>query len=218
MESSVIVITPADPGRAYEAQSKVRELGDQGAIDLYAEAVIETDEKGAPTIKNLDEPVLGIGTLTGGLLGSLVGILGGPVGALLGLAAGMAAGAVGDTIAAAVAFDALPQIAGKLLKPQTTALAIVARESSPEAIDALAESMNATVSRWPVEDVLSDVHAAQEADKADKEESADVSSTVQDAKSPEKKKEFAEGWASFTARKDAEKADKPKTGRGAGSS
>jgi uncharacterized membrane protein len=198
MESSVIVITPADPGRVFEAQSKVRELGDRNKIDLYAEAVIETDADGSPTIKNLDEPVFGIGALTGGLLGSLVGVLGGPIGVLLGLAAGVAAGAIGDTVAATVAFDALPQIAAKL--------------------DALAEAVNATVNRWPVEDVLSDVYAAQEADKADKDESADVSSTVQDAKSAEKKKEFADGWAAFTARVNAERAGKSGTAEGTSSS
>jgi uncharacterized membrane protein len=218
MESSVIVITPADPGRVFEAQSKVRELGDRGKIDLYAEAVIETDADGSPTIKNLDEPVFGIGALTGGLLGSLVGVLGGPIGALLGLAAGVAAGAIGDTVAATVAFDVLPQIAAKLLKPQTTALVVVAREPSPDELDALAEAVNATVNRWPVEDVLSDVYAAQEADKADKDESADVSSTVQDAKSAEKKKEFADGWAAFTARVDAERASKSGTAGGTSSS
>jgi uncharacterized membrane protein len=215
MESSVIVITPEDPGRAYEAQSKVRELGDQGAIVLYAEAVIETNEEGSPTIKNFDDPALGIGTLTGGLLGSLVGILGGPIGVLLGLAAGMAAGAVGDTVAATVEFDALPQMAAKLLRPQTTALVVVARESSTDAVDALAEAVNASVNRWPVEDVLSDVYAAQEADNAPPEE---VGSAVRDAKSGEMKKKFADGWTSFTARVDAEKADRPETGRGTGSS
>jgi uncharacterized membrane protein len=109
MDNSVILITPADQSNAYKAQSRIRDLSAKGAIDLFGQAVIQTDDKGTPTIKDSDEPALGIGTITGGLLGSVVGVLGGPVGVLLGFSAGTVAGSVRDATAAADAFDALPR-------------------------------------------------------------------------------------------------------------
>jgi uncharacterized membrane protein len=133
MDNSVILITPADQSHAYEAQSRIRELSSKGAIDLFGQAVVETDDNGTPTIKDSDEPALGIGTITGGLLGSVVGILGGPAGVLLGFSAGTAAGAMGDVVTSADAFDALTQISAKL-KPQATALVVAdARRAAREA-------------------------------------------------------------------------------------
>ena len=201
MDNSVILITPADQSHAYEAQSRIRELSSKGAIDLFGQAVIQTDDKGTPTIKDSDEPALEIGTITGGLLGSVIGILGGPVGVLLGFSAGAATGSASDVMTAADAFDALPQIAARM-KPQTTALVIAAREPTPDAVDALAEATNATVSRWPVEDVLADVYAAREAaDKA----AADARRAALEAKTQEVKTKLADGWANFTAQFDTHK-------------
>jgi hypothetical protein len=44
------------------------------------------------------------------------------------------------------------------MKPQTTALVVAGREPTPDAVDALAKATDATVSRWPVEDVFADVY------------------------------------------------------------
>ena len=91
---NVLAVNFAEDSKAYEALSSLKELDDQGQLDLAAAAVVvRTDDGRIETKDQVGDDSL-VGTTTGGLIGLVIGILGGPLGVLLGGATGLLVGSL----------------------------------------------------------------------------------------------------------------------------
>jgi uncharacterized membrane protein len=91
----MLVVIFNDEKKAYEGARALAQLEQEGAIFIYAEALIWNYADGTLNIKQADS-AFPIRTVMGTSLGSLLGLLGGPLGVAIGAAAGAAAGAVAD--------------------------------------------------------------------------------------------------------------------------
>jgi hypothetical protein len=95
MDRDIVVVVPTEAA-AYLALRRLRQLDDDGAIELYAAAVISKDANGRVTVDDKENGRVGWGTLLGMSTGALIGLLAGPVGAAAGLAIGGGTGLVVD--------------------------------------------------------------------------------------------------------------------------
>jgi hypothetical protein len=92
----------------------------------------------------------------------LVGVLGGPVGALLGWGAGATMGGAFDVDRAVTSDEALT-VLGQAIPPGSTALIASVEEPAVEVIDAEMYTLGGEVTRRPVDEVMSELEAAEEA-------------------------------------------------------
>src|SRR3954451_11595575 len=93
---NVIAVSFVEDANAYEALTKLKELGDQGQVDLAGAAVVVREEDGKLVIKDEVGDIGYGGMATGGVVGLIIGILGGPIGVLLGGATGVLIGSLFD--------------------------------------------------------------------------------------------------------------------------
>src|SRR3954468_7577665 len=93
---NVIAVSFARDADAYEALTNLKELGDQGQVDLAGAAVVVREEDGKLVIRDEVGDIGYRGMATGGMVGLVIGILGGPVGVLLGGATGVLIGSLFD--------------------------------------------------------------------------------------------------------------------------
>jgi len=94
MDKIIVVIFETE-SNAYEGCKVLKELDVEGAITLYAIAVIAKDTQGKVSIKQaVDEGPLG--TAVGLVTGSLIGLLGGPAGIAFGASVGTLGGTYMD--------------------------------------------------------------------------------------------------------------------------
>src|SRR6266540_3023605 len=93
---NVIAVSFAEDANAYEALTNLKELGDQGQVELAGAAVVVREEDGKIVVKDEVGDIGYTGTATGGVVGLVIGILGGPVGVLLGGATGVLIGSLFD--------------------------------------------------------------------------------------------------------------------------
>jgi uncharacterized membrane protein len=89
---SVLAVTFTEDSKAYEALSSLKELDDQGQVDLAGAAVVVRREDGHLETKDQAGDTELEGTAVGGIVGLIIGILGGPLGVLLGGATGLLIG------------------------------------------------------------------------------------------------------------------------------
>ncbi len=101
----MIVVVFDNEAKAYEGSKALRELQDEGSINIYAEAVISRDASGKVAVKQQGD--MGpAGTAVGLFTGSLIGLLGGPLGLAIGGPVGLAlGGSVGLAIGAGAGTD-----------------------------------------------------------------------------------------------------------------
>lgn len=193
---NVIILSNAEESKAYQGLTEIKTLHAQSRINLDSALIVETDATGRLSVVDGVDNSVGRATAGGGLIGALVGVLGGPVGVLLGLSGGALIGAAVDADETDDSLTALSFLQGTLT-PGTTALVLVATEVDPTAIDALAGELSSTPTRYPAEDVLAEVQAAQAA-QAQAERSARES--VREQRKAERKAEREQKWEDFKAR------------------
>jgi len=162
---SVLAVTFTEDSKAYEALSSLKELDDQGQVDLSGAAVVVRSEDGHLETKDQAGDTELEGTAVGGTVGLIIGILGGPLGVLLGGATGLLIGSLFDVEDSDETESALGDIA-RSVRPGHTALIAEATEQSPEVIDAAMKSLGGTVLRRALADVEAEIAAADEAQSA----------------------------------------------------
>jgi len=164
---NVLAINFSDDGNAYEAMTKLKELDEQGQVELEGAAVVLRNEDGRIDIKDEVGNTGYEGTATGGIIGLIVGILGGPLGVLLGGATGILIGSLFDMDDEEDTESVLGEISRSVRVGHASLLAEVS-EQSPEIVDAAVERLGGTVVRRPRVDVEAEIAGAEDAQRAAK--------------------------------------------------
>jgi uncharacterized membrane protein len=166
---NVLAVNFSEDAKAYEALTRLKELDDQGQIDLAGAAVAVRSEDGHIDVKDEVGDTGYAGAATGGIIGLLIGILGGPFGVLIGGATGLLIGSLFDIDDADETESALSDIS-RSIQPGHPALLAQVSEQSPEAVDAAMGQLGGTVLRRTLDDVQAEIAAAEDAQKAAKRE------------------------------------------------
>ena len=164
-QKNVVVVRFADPSKAYQALSVLKQCDAEGRIDLEGAAVVERTAAGGLVVSEKDDDVDYAGTVGGSVIGMLVGVLGGPVGILLGLGTGALVGSAVDIDRAETSEEALT-VLGRSIPPGSTALMASVEEPATEVIDAEMYGLGGEVTRRPVDEVMVELAAAEEAAEA----------------------------------------------------
>jgi len=164
---NVIAVSFTEDANAYEALTNLKELGDQGQVDLEGAAVVVREDDGKIVVKDEVGDNGYTGTATGGIVGLIIGILGGPLGVLLGGATGVLIGSLFDMDDADDTESVLEDVSRAARVGRPTLMADVSEES-PDAIDAAMERLGGTIVRRPLEDVEAEIAALEDAQRAAK--------------------------------------------------
>lgn len=161
-DRNVIVVRFAEPSKAYQALSVLKDLDAGGRIGLDSAAVVERTSSGELRAPESAGNVALIGTASGSLIGMLIGILGGPVGVLLGWGSGALLGSVFDIDRAMTSDEALV-VLGQAIPTGSTAVIASVDEPAVEVIDGEMKKLDGEVTRRPVADVMAELEAAEDA-------------------------------------------------------
>jgi uncharacterized membrane protein len=159
---NVVVVRFAEPSKAYQALSVLKECDAAGRIGLESAAVVERTATGELRVPESADNVGLVGTASGSLIGMLLGVLGGPVGLLLGWGTGALMGGAFDLDRAETSDEALG-VLGRAIPPESTAVMASVEEPTVELIDGEMTRLGGEVTRRPVADVIDELEAAQEA-------------------------------------------------------
>jgi uncharacterized membrane protein len=166
---NVMAVNFGDDAEAYKALTQLKELDEQGQVELAGAAVVVRGEDGHVEIKDdVDDTDLE-GAASGGIVGLLIGILGGPFGVLLGGATGLLIGSLYDMADADDTDSVLSEVSKTVQAGRNAVLAQVV-EQSPEVVDTAMARLSGTVVRRSVYEVESEIAAAQEAQREAKKE------------------------------------------------
>ncbi len=161
-DKNVVVVRFAEPSKAYQALSVLKDLNDSARIGLDSAAVVERTPGGELRIPESADTFGLVGTASGSLIGMLVGVLGGPVGVLLGWGAGALMGGAFDMDRVATSDEALA-VLGRAIPAGSTAVMASVDEVSVEVLDGEMKKLDGEVTRRPVADVMAELEAAEEA-------------------------------------------------------
>jgi uncharacterized membrane protein len=167
-KENVIVVRFEEPSKAYQALSMLKECDADGRIELESAAIVERTSEGQLHVVESAGNV-GVGTASGSLIGMLVGVLGGPVGLLLGWGSGAVIGAAVDVERADTSYGALGML-GNAIPAGSNAVIANVTEPAVKTIDGEMNKLGGEVTRRPVEEVMDELEAVDEAaDAAAKE-------------------------------------------------
>lgn len=129
--SNLVVITFDNAEEAEKVRESIRSIQKQDLIKLDDSAIVVKDEDGQVHVKNEMDRGVKVGLAGGGLLGLWIGfIFGGPIG-------GLVLGALGGALVGASTDMGLQKTfvkeVSEALKPNTSALFVVVRDSNPNA-------------------------------------------------------------------------------------
>ena len=110
---NVVVVGFAEPSKAYQALSVLKQCDAEGRIALRSAAVVERTSTGELRTPEGADNVGLVGTASGSLIGMLIGVLGGPVGVLVGWGAGALMGGVFDIARVEKSDEALAALGGR---------------------------------------------------------------------------------------------------------
>jgi uncharacterized membrane protein len=162
---NVIAVNFGDDAEAYKALTQLKELDEQGQVELTGAAVVVRDEDGYVEIKDdVDDTDLE-GAAAGGIVGLLIGILGGPLGVLIGGLTGLMIGSLYDMDDSDETESALSDIS-RSVRPGRPAVLAQVDEQSPEVVDTAMAQLGGSVLRRPLEEVEAEVAAAEDAQNA----------------------------------------------------
>ena len=164
-KQSVVVVRFAEPSKAHQALSVLKECDATGRIGLDSAAVVERTAAGELRIPDSAGNVGPVGIASGSLIGMLIGVLGGPVGVLLGWGAGAMMGGAFDIDRAITSDEALTTL-GQAIPPGSTAVIASVKEPAVEVIDGEMKKLDGEVTRRPVGEVMSELEVAEEAAEA----------------------------------------------------
>ena len=159
---NVVVVRFAEPSKAYQALSVLKECDAAGRIGLESAAVVERTATGELRVPESADNVGLVGTASGSLIGMLLGVLGGPVGLLLGWGTGALMGGAFDLDRAETSDEALG-VLGRAIPPESTAVMASVEEPTVELIDGEMTRLGGEVTRRPVAHDNDELEAAQEA-------------------------------------------------------
>jgi uncharacterized membrane protein len=159
---NVVVVRFAEPSKAYQALSVLKESAAEGRIGLESAAIVERTKTGELRTPESADNAAFVGTASGSLIGMLVGVLGGPVGVLLGWGAGALMGGAFDLDRAVKSDEALTAL-GRAIPPESTAVIAEVDEPAVEVIDGEMAKLGGEVTRRPLADVVDELEAAEEA-------------------------------------------------------
>ena len=162
---NMIVVGFTEPSKAYQALSVLKERAAEGRIGLDAAAIVERTSDGTLHIPESTDNVGLVGTASGSLIGMLVGVLGGPVGVLLGWGGGALIGGAFDLDRADTSDEALRALA-QAMAPESTAVIANVSEPAVEVIDGEMAKLGGEVTRRPVAEVMDQLEAAEDAQRA----------------------------------------------------
>ncbi len=161
---SVITVSFADDGNAYNALPLLKELDSQQRVGIQEAVIVLRGEDGRVLEKDRIQSSFVPATAGGGLVGLLIGIIGGPFGMLIGGATGLLVGSLFDLADLDDNESALGQISSSVRVGRTALLAVVT-EHSPDVIDAAMAGLGGAVSRRPVVVVEAEIAAAEKANR-----------------------------------------------------
>jgi uncharacterized membrane protein len=181
---SVLAVNFDDDTNAYAALTSLKELDEQGQLKLNGAAVVLRNEDGQIETKEEIGDTGFAGTATGGVVGLIVGVLGGPLGILIGGYTGLLVGSLFDMDESDHTESALSDIA-RSVRPGRPALIAAATEQSPEVLDAAMKTLGGTVARRSLDVVLSEIAAAEDAQRAAEREARKKLHAEREAKAKE---------------------------------
>lgn len=146
MDNFAIVILP-DEAVAADAANVMRELDDDGGIDLYELAVIHHDPHGRRAVAAQGVP----GAAIGGVAGGLIGLLGGPVGLAVGAISGAWIGTLRDLSELGSGADFAERVRSELA-PGKAALVAEVEERDAGQLDRRMAELGGIVVRGSAED------------------------------------------------------------------
>jgi uncharacterized membrane protein len=193
---NVIAVSFSEDADAYEALSRLKDLGSKGEVGVRGAAVVVRGDDGKLVTKDQIEDQSVEGTTTGGLVGLLVGVLGGPLGVIVGGATGVLVGSLFDEDDTDETESALADIS-KSLRVGATGLLADVSEESPVAIDAVMANLGGTVLRRSAGDVQAEVAAAEEAQREAKRQAR---KELRDARQKKQKEEIDAKLADLRAK------------------
>ena len=158
---NVVVVRFTEPSKAYQALSVLKECDADGRIGLRSAAVVERTPTGELRTPEGADNVGLVGTASGSLIGMLIGVLGGPVGVLVGWGAGALMGGVFDIARVEKSDEALGAL-GRAIPPESTAVIAGVEEPAVEVIDGEMAKLDGEVTRRPLNEVMSELEAAEE--------------------------------------------------------
>jgi uncharacterized membrane protein len=164
-DRNVVVVRFAEPSKAYQALSVLKECDAAGRIMLESAAVVERTPDGTLRYPEGADNLGPIGTASGSLIGMLVGVLGGPVGVLLGWGGGALIGGAFD-IDRAVTSDEALTVLGQAIPPESTAVIASVEEPAVEVIDGEMAKLGGQVTRRSVADVMDELWTVEAAAEA----------------------------------------------------
>ena len=164
-KENVVVVRFAEPSKAYQALSVLKECDAGGRIGLQSAAVVERLDSGELRIPESADNVGPIGMASGSLIGMLIGVLGGPVGVLLGWGAGALTGGAFDVDRAVTSDEALT-VLGQAIPPGSTAVIASVEEPAVEVIDGEMKKLDGEVTRRSTAEVMDELSAAEHAAEA----------------------------------------------------
>jgi uncharacterized membrane protein len=166
---NVVIVRFAEPSKAYQALTVLKQCDADGRIALDSAAVVERTPDGDLQIQESADNVGLEGTASGSVIGMLVGVLGGPLGLLLGWGGGALIGGTYDMDRADETDDTLSML-GRAIAPGSTAVVASVTEPAVEVIDGEMGKLDGEVTRRPLDEVMNELETAQEAaDAAAKE-------------------------------------------------
>ena len=163
--NNVLVVRFAEPSKAYQALSVLKECDATGRIGLESAAIVTRSPSGELRVAESADNVGLVGTASGSLIGMLIGVLGGPVGVLLGWGAGAMMGGAVDVDRAVTSDEALT-VLGQAIPPSSTAVIASVQEQAVDVIDGEMRKLDGEVTRRPAGEVMGELHAAEEAANA----------------------------------------------------
>jgi uncharacterized membrane protein len=166
---NVIAVSFAENSSAYQAFSNLKELDDQGQVDVRDAVIVEREEDGRVVTKDQVGDSHLSKTASGGLIGLVIGILGGPFGVLIGGATGLLVGSLFDVEDASDEGSVLAAIATTVSPGKTVVIAELS-EQSDDVVDSAMTRLGGSVLRRTVEEVEAEIAAADDAQKAAKHE------------------------------------------------
>lgn len=164
-ERNVVVVRFAEPSKAYQALSVLKDCDAAGRIALESAAIVERTPDGALSIPEGADNLGPIGAASGSLVGMLVGVLGGPVGVLLGWGSGALIGGAFD-IDRAVTSDEALTVLGQAIPPDSTAVIASVEEPAVEVIDGEMAKLGGEVTRRSAADVMDELWTVEAAAEA----------------------------------------------------
>lgn len=160
--NNVITVSFDADENAYAALTKLKELADQGQLDLKEAAVVVRGEGGDIVVKDRIGASHIEGAAGGGLLGLLIGIIGGPLGVLIGGAYGVMVGSLVDVADVKDTESVLGEISASVETGRPAMMAQVT-EQSPDVVDTAMGQLGGAVLRRSIYDVEAEIAAAEDA-------------------------------------------------------